>query len=142
MVQALHLLQADLDAAELHRFRLSFAVAGGVEGFPVVNVQWRGTWTGESVALDPDGLAESTVDVAGHTTQGLIELEGIYFPTCPTHKVRARAEQSARRAAVWTCHPHGHTPHELSRIGDLAVMRTRSRTDDRLWRSLNELGSR
>jgi hypothetical protein len=43
---------------------MGYAVAGGSEEYPIVNVQWRGTWTGDGIDLEGDDLAQVTADVA------------------------------------------------------------------------------
>src|SRR3954454_9340416 len=96
MVKALVLVQRDLDAVGLGQYVMSYAVVGGSEEYPTVNVQWRGGWTSDAIDLEGDELAYVTADVAGQAAQGLIELEGVYWPTCPTHGVRARASVDHR----------------------------------------------
>jgi hypothetical protein len=64
MVEALKVAQRDLDAAGLGQYVIGYAVAGGSEEYPIVNVQWRGTWTGDGIDLEGDDLAQVTADVA------------------------------------------------------------------------------
>jgi hypothetical protein len=139
--RALELAQADLDAAGLEAIRISFAVAGGSDDELTVNVQWRGTWTSDSIRLDEDDLSAATADVAGQLAQGLIELEGVYWVTCPTHTMRARAHVNADGEAVWCCAPRGATPHEVGKIGELAASMTHPTRKIPRWRSLKDLPS-
>ena len=150
MAQALALVQADLDVAGLGHFQLSYAIAGEIAGElgvePIINVQWRGTWTSDGIDLDSDNLAEVTVDVAAQTAQGLVELEGVYWPTCPGHGVRAQARIDHRHEAVWECQQRGSSPHTVARIGGLGSTRSgrpsknaHRRKDGPLWRTLKEL---
>lgn len=139
MVRALELVQADVDAAGLS-FRLSYEVAGGSGEYPIVNVQWRGTWTSDSIDLDTLDLADATVDVARQLTQGLIELEDVYLPTCPSHGNWASACLSHRRAAEWMCTKRGVTPHVLAAVGELQLIPAKIRSKGPLWRNLADLG--
>lgn len=140
MLQALRLVQQDLDTVGLERIRLSFAVAGGSDEYPIVNVQWRGTWTSDSIDLDATDLAGVTADVAAQMAQGLIELEGIYMPTCPDHNNWASAGVSIGGSAVWACNKQGVTPHVLAAVGELDLIRTPRHRIAPLWRNLAELG--
>jgi hypothetical protein len=141
MVEALTLVQRDLDAAGLARYVMSHAVAGGSLEYPIVNVQWRGTWTSDSIDLDADDLARLTADVAAQAVQGLVELEGVYWPICPTHGVRTHATADHRGRAVWDCKKRGASPHVVSAIGDLGHLTERGTPEKSLWRTLNELAS-
>ena len=141
LVQALSLAQADLDAAGLTSLPLSFAQMGSYAGEPIVNVQWRGTWTSDSIEIGETDLAAAIVNVASHLTQGLIELEGIYWPTCPLHAVRAKASIDHRHRAIWNCDKRGVTPHQLAPIGELRELPTKIHKKGPLWRSLADLAS-
>lgn len=120
MAHALELVQRDLNAAGLARYVMGYAVAGGTPGEPIVNVQWRGTWTTDGLDLEAGDLADVTVDVAAQAAQGLVELESVYWPTCPLHRIWTRATVDQRRRAVWLCEKSGVAPHFLAEIGDLA----------------------
>jgi len=139
--QALSLVQADLDAAGLTALRLSFAQADSNGPEPIINVQWRGTWTSDSIEISESNLDTAVVDVAAHVTQGLIELEGIYWPTCPLHGKRAKPAVDHRRQATWSCDKRGVTPHQLALIGKLHELPKKIRSKGPLWRSLADLGS-
>ncbi len=142
--RALKIVQADLNAARLKGdgFRLSFAQAGWVvEDDPVVNVQWRGAWTEESIDIYATDLALAVVDVARHVAQGLIELEGIYLPTCPVHGIRAKAVLGDGHVAVWVCSKRGNTPHVLAPVGKLAELSAGLRRGTPLYLRLADLGS-
>ena len=135
MAHALELVQHDLNAAGLDRYVMSYAVAGGTRGEPIVNVQWRGTWTSDGLDVEADDLVDVTVEVAAHAAQGLVELEGVYWPTCPRHGTWTRAMVDHRRRAVWLCEKSGVAPHVLAKIGDL----TPGGSPHLLSRTLDEL---
>jgi hypothetical protein len=139
--QALSLVQTDLDAAGLASLCLSFAQAGSYDDGPIVNVQWRGTWTSDSIEIGETDLNAAVVDVASHVTQGLVELEGIYWPTCPLHGVRAKPVIDHRRRAIWNCNKRGVTPHQVAPIGKLPELPKKTRNKGPLWRSLADLAS-
>jgi hypothetical protein len=141
--RALAIVQADLNAAGLKGdgFRLSYAQAGwAVEDDPVVNVQWRGTWTEESIDIHATDIPLAVVDIARHVTQGLIELEGIYLPTCPVHAIRAKAVLGDGHIAVWVCSKRGTTPHVLAPVGKLAELSAGLRRGTPLYLRLGDLG--
>jgi hypothetical protein len=140
MLRALELVQADVDAAGLGAIRLSYALAGGTDEYPIINVQWSGTWTSDSIEIEAADLAVASVDVASHVAQGLIELEGVYLPTCPEHRKRASASLSPRHAAIWTCNKKGVTPHVLAPIGELQLIPAKFSSKGPLWRNLADLG--
>jgi hypothetical protein len=138
MAQALELVQRDLDAAGLDRYVITYAVAGGSVAEPTVNVQWRGTWTSDGITLESDDLTYTSVEVAAQAAQGLVELEDVYWPTCPRHGVRARATVERRGRAVWWC-KSGTAPHVLSLIGDLDQAQRDGNHRGPLWRTLDQL---
>jgi hypothetical protein len=142
MVQALGLVQDDLDVAGLDRFQLSYA---RVHAFPandiVVNVQWRGTWTTPGIDIEIDNLLDMAVEVGAHTAQGLVELEQVYWPTCPIHGVRARAVLDSRHEAAWRCKQRGSSTHIVARIGDLVSVPSRRGQSPVLWRTLDHLAT-
>jgi hypothetical protein len=112
MTQALELVQRDVDAAGLDRYVMSYAVAGGSVEEPTVNIQWRGTWTSDGITVESDDLTYTSVEVAAQAAQGLIELEDVYWPTCPSHGVRARASVDQRGLAV--CGVESRAAHRTS----------------------------
>jgi hypothetical protein len=138
MAQALVLVQADLDAAGLADHVMSYEVAGGTEDDPVVNVASRGAWTEDGLYLASEELAEVIVNVAGEAARGLVQGDGLYWPTCPIHGGRARARASAEKTAVWMCEQRDGPSHVLVMIGQLQELVSPGGSSP-LWRTLDEL---
>jgi hypothetical protein len=141
---ALGLVQADLDAAGLDRFRLSYEVCGtGMtnEFEPEVNVVWRGTWAAPGVDLWVDDPAKVTANVAAHTAQGMIELEQLYWPICADHGIRARAVVDTKHRAVWQCAHRGSSAHPVAVIGELGSVRPHAWKQHSWWGTLDQLAS-
>jgi hypothetical protein len=140
MVQALDLVQADLDASGLADHIMKYEVAGGTEEDPVVNVGWRGTWTGDGLYLDSDDLAEVLANVASEAARGLVEHDGLYWPTCPAHGGRTRARASEGRGAAWMCEQRDGSAHEVALVGQLADF-SGFDSPGPLWRTRDQLPS-
>jgi hypothetical protein len=138
MVQALLLVQADLDAAGLAEHVMSYAVAGGTEEHPVVNVGSRGTWTEDGLLFGSDALVEVIVDVASEAARGLVQRDGLYWPTCPLHGGRTRATASLEQTAVWMCEQRDAPSHVLATIGKLQELGAVGGSTP-LWRTLDQM---
>ena len=138
MVQALNLVQADLDVSGLADHVMRYEVAGGTAEDPIVNVGWRGTWTGDGLDLDSDDLPKVLANVASEAARGLVERGGLYWPTCPAHGGRTRARAGEGRGAAWICERRGGSSHEVALIGHLAEL-AGSDNAGPFWRTLEQL---
>jgi hypothetical protein len=145
MQQALERVQHDLDAAGLGQRVLRFALAGETFDDPIVILQWSGgrggSHTDDVFDLGCDDAAMMTADVAEAAAQGLIEAEGLYWPTCPVHASRGKAALGEEHVAVWVCSKRGITPHALAPVGKLAELPAQLRHGTPLYLRLSELGS-
>jgi hypothetical protein len=120
-IRTLALVQMDLDASGLSRYRMGLTISGDSEFACVWASLPDGSFSassGNPIDLDSRDFAQTLSSVAYSVQDTLAEVELVLWPRCARHQGRlAQCSDYDRDWGVWWC--HGVDPHPLAPIGQL-----------------------
>jgi hypothetical protein len=134
MLRALVPLQRDLDVSGLERYQMSYAAMPGWPENRIVNIQYRGTWTSDSIDFECDDDAAMLDDIARATVQLFMDHEDVYWPMCSLHDRRTRSTV-VNGEVLWVCSPMRDESHVLAAIGHLGD--ALSKNPKPIWKRLD-----